>query len=142
MADNILEVKKLKDKFKPAGWPLIRGIVNMVESLTFGFKCIEKSAEKAGLDDDNIPEEEMSKLDKWLNDQIKSKLGELDDSELVALHNEGCSRYDYYDDYIYNDLAEMLEGLDVENAINRVYYGEYQDPGNGTFQWYLSYLCR
>ena len=46
---EMLEVKKLKDKFKPAGWPLIRGIVNMVESLTFGFKCLEKSAEKAGL---------------------------------------------------------------------------------------------
>ena len=42
-----LEFKKLKDKFKPAGWPLIRGIVNFVESMLFGFKCIEKSAEKA-----------------------------------------------------------------------------------------------
>ena len=51
-----LEVKHIRDKFKPAGWPLIRGIVNMVESLTFGFKCLEKSAEKAGLDDENIPE--------------------------------------------------------------------------------------
>ena len=71
---EMLEVKKLKDKFKPAGWPLIRGIVNMVESLTFGFKCIEKSAEKAGLDDDNIPEEEMSKLDKWLSDHFGPKM--------------------------------------------------------------------
>ena len=41
-----LEVKHLRDKFKPAGWPLIRGVVNMVESLLFGFKCMEKSAEK------------------------------------------------------------------------------------------------
>ena len=69
-----LEVKKLKAKFKPAGWPLIRGIVNMVESLTFGFKCIEKSAEKAGLDDENIEEEEMSKLDKWLSDHFGPKM--------------------------------------------------------------------
>ena len=71
---EMLEVKKLKDKFKPAGWPLIRGIVNMVESLTFGFKCIQKSAEKAGLDDENIPEEEMSKLDKWLSDHFGPKM--------------------------------------------------------------------
>ena len=71
---EMLEQKKLKDKFKPAGWPFIRGIVNMVESLTFGFKCIEKSAEKAGLDDDNIPEEEMSKLDKWLSDHFGPKM--------------------------------------------------------------------
>lgn len=69
-----LELKKLKDKFKPAGWPLIRGIVNFVESMVFGFKCIEKSAEKAGLDDDNIPEEEMSKLDKWLSDHFGPKM--------------------------------------------------------------------
>ena len=68
-----LELKKLKDKFKPAGWPLIRGIVNFVESMLFGFKCIEKSAEKAGLDDD-IPEEEMSKLDKWLADHFGPKM--------------------------------------------------------------------
>ena len=68
-----LELKKLKDKVKPAGWPLIRGIVNFVESMLFGFKCIEKSAEKAGLDD-NIPEEEMSKLDKWLSDHFGPKM--------------------------------------------------------------------
>lgn len=69
-----LELKKLKDKFKPAGWPLIRGIVNFIESMLFGFKCIEKSAEKAGLDDENIPEEEMSKLDKWLSDHFGPKM--------------------------------------------------------------------
>lgn len=66
-------VKHLRDKFKPAGWPLIRGIVNMVESLLFGVKCMEKSAEKAGIDDD-IPEEEMSKLDKWLSDHFGPKM--------------------------------------------------------------------
>ena len=68
-----LEVKHLRDKFKPAGWPIIRGIVNMVESLLFGMKCMEKSAEKAGIDDD-IPEEEMSKLDKWLSDHFGPKM--------------------------------------------------------------------
>ncbi|MBR2876394.1 MAG: DUF1385 domain-containing protein [Clostridia bacterium] len=69
-----LELKKLKDKFKPAGWPLIRGIVNFVESMLFGFKCIEKSAEKAGLDDEEIKEEDMSKLDKWLSDHFGPKM--------------------------------------------------------------------
>lgn len=68
-----LELKKLKDKFKPAGWPLIRGIVNFIESMVFGYKCISKSAEKAGLDDD-IPEEEKSKLDKWLSDHFGPKM--------------------------------------------------------------------
>ena len=68
-----LEVKHIKDKFKPAGWPLIRGIFNMVESLMFGMKCMEKSAEKAGLDDDTDPEN-MSKLDKWISDHFGPKM--------------------------------------------------------------------
>ncbi len=68
-----LKVKHLRDKFKPAGLPLIRGIVNMVESLLFGFKCMEKSAEKIGLDDDTDPEK-MSKLDKWISDHFGPKM--------------------------------------------------------------------
>lgn len=68
-----LEMKHIKDKFKPAGWPLIRGIFNMVESLMFGMKCMEKSAEKAGLDDDTDPEN-MSKLDKWISDHFGPKM--------------------------------------------------------------------
>ncbi len=68
-----LEVKHVKDKFKPAGLPLIRGVFNMVESLLFGFKCMEKSAEKAGLDDDTDPEN-MSKLDKWISDHFGPKM--------------------------------------------------------------------
>ncbi len=68
-----LQVKHLRDKFKPAGLPLIRGIVNMVESLLFGFKCMEKSAEKIGLDDDTDPEK-MSKLDKWISDHFGPKM--------------------------------------------------------------------
>lgn len=70
---EMLEVKQLKDKFKPAGWPIIRGIVNMVESMIFSFKCMEKSAEKAGIDDDTDPEN-MSKLDKWLSDHFGPKM--------------------------------------------------------------------
>ena len=68
-----LEVKHIRDKFKPAGWPLIRGIFNMVESLKFGMKCMEKSAEKSGLDDDTDPEN-MSKLDKWISDHFGPKM--------------------------------------------------------------------
>ncbi len=70
---EMLEVKHLKDKFKPAGWPIIRGMVNMVESMIFSFKCMEKSAEKAGLDDDTDPEK-MSKLDKWISDHFGPKM--------------------------------------------------------------------
>lgn len=70
---EMLEVKHAKDKFKPAGWPILRGIFNMIESMIFSFKCMEKSAEKAGIDDDTDPEE-MSKLDKWISDHFGPKM--------------------------------------------------------------------
>ena len=74
-------------------------------------------------------------FDKWIEDQLKIKLDDLDDSELVDLHNEGCSEHDYMDQYIYTDLMEMLDGLDVENAINRVYYGDYHGGSIGYYQF-------
>ena len=71
---EMLEVKHVRDKFKPAGFPLIRGIFNFVESLVFGYKCLTKSAEKSGLDDGETDPEEMSKLDRWLTDHFGPKM--------------------------------------------------------------------
>lgn len=65
---------RVKDKFKPAGLPFIRGIFNFVETMIFGYKCMTKSAEKAGLDDENLNPEEMSKLDKWITDHFGPKM--------------------------------------------------------------------
>lgn len=71
---EILEVKHAKDKFKPLGWPIIRGVVAYIESMLFGYKCLMISAEKSGLEDFEESEENMSKLDKWLNDHINKKV--------------------------------------------------------------------
>lgn len=49
--------------------PFVRGIFNMVDSLTFGYKCLMKSAEKAGME-----EEEPSKFEKWLADKMGKSL--------------------------------------------------------------------
>ncbi len=67
---EIVEVKHFKDKFKPLGWPMVRGIVNYVESMMFGYKCLMMSAEKSGLEDIENSEENQSKLDKWLSDHL------------------------------------------------------------------------
>ncbi|MBR5437589.1 MAG: DUF1385 domain-containing protein [Clostridia bacterium] len=70
---ELLEVKHIKDKIKFLGWPLIRGVVNYIESMMFGYKCLMISAEKSGLED--LEEEEgSSKLDKWLNEHINKKV--------------------------------------------------------------------
>lgn len=71
---EMVEFKHAKDKFKPLGWPLIRGVVAYVESMLFGYKCLMMSAEKSGLEDLEESEENMSKLDKWLNDHINKKV--------------------------------------------------------------------
>lgn len=70
---EMLEVKHIKDKIKFLGWPLIRGIVNYIESMMFGYKCLMISAEKSGLEDIE-DEENSSKLDKWLNDHLNKKV--------------------------------------------------------------------
>ena len=71
---EILEVKHIKDKIKPLGWPIIRGVVNYVESMMFGYKCLMMSAEKSGLEDLEESEENMSKLDKWLSEHMSKKV--------------------------------------------------------------------
>ena len=71
---ELVEVKHFKDKFKPLGWPMIRGIVNYIESMMFGYKCLMMSAEKSGLEDLEESEENQSKLDKWLSDHFGPKM--------------------------------------------------------------------
>ena len=71
---EMVDFKHAKDKFKPLGWPLIRGVVAYIESMIFGYKCLMMSAEKSGLEDLEKNEENMSKLDKWLNDHIDKKI--------------------------------------------------------------------
>ncbi len=71
---EMVDVKHAKDKFKPLGWPLIRGVVAYIESMLFGYKCLMMSAEKSGLEDIEESEENMSKFDKWLNDHLNKKV--------------------------------------------------------------------
>ena len=67
------EFKHVKDKIKFLGWPLIRGVVAYVESMTFGYQCLMESADLSGGMETDTPEEEMSKLDKWLTDHMGPK---------------------------------------------------------------------
>ena len=68
------EVKHIRDKIKFLGFPIIRGCVNFVESMIFGYKCLMESAEKSGLEDIDNSEEDQSKLDKWLSEHLSKKV--------------------------------------------------------------------
>lgn len=71
---QLKKVTLFRDKHKFAALPFIRGPINFVEQLIFGYKCLMESAEKtAVLDDDGDPED-MSKVDKWLNDHFGPKM--------------------------------------------------------------------
>lgn len=70
---EVVPVKHAKDKFKPLGLPIIRGVVNYIESMVFGYKCLMMSAEKSGLEDMEDAEN-SSKLDKWLSEHLNKKV--------------------------------------------------------------------
>ena len=61
-----------KNKCKLFGWPIIRGVVGFAESMITGYKYLMKSADKTLTEEEK--EEEMSKLDKWLNDHMGEKM--------------------------------------------------------------------
>ena len=54
---------KGKDRAKIFKLPFIRGIFNMIDSLSFGYKCLMRSAELSGLEDEE-PNKTPSKWDK------------------------------------------------------------------------------
>ncbi len=61
--------KYLRDKTKIANIPLIRGVINFVETLIDSYSDLMKSAELSGLSELEEAENE-SKLDKWIGDHF------------------------------------------------------------------------
>ncbi|MCL2022974.1 MAG: DUF1385 domain-containing protein [Oscillospiraceae bacterium] len=63
---------RARDKHKWLGLPFIRGMVNLVESQVFGFKCMTQSAESAFEDIDESGEK--TKFDIWLEEKLGDKM--------------------------------------------------------------------
>ncbi len=60
------ETVPLKEKFAPAGWPIIRGVVGIVQSLIEAFRALEYSSQYLEEEEDVQP----SKIEQWLIDKI------------------------------------------------------------------------
>lgn len=60
------------EKYKVLKLPIIRGVTAFIESMTFGYKYLMKSADKALTEEEK--EEDLSKFDKWLNDHFGDKI--------------------------------------------------------------------
>ena len=77
-ADGTIELEEIKPldwgkKHKILRLPLIRGVVNMIDSLVTGEKALMMSADKA-LEDAGEEEGEPSKLDQWLDKHFGDKI--------------------------------------------------------------------
>jgi len=68
------DVKPWREKNKFFSLPIIRGIVGFVESLVTGYGYLMESAEKSTRGLENPPEEEMSKLDRWIEKHFGEKM--------------------------------------------------------------------
>lgn len=66
------EIKHVRDKVKLLGLPIIRGVVNFIESMIMGYKTLMYSAEISGMEE--YDEENLSKFEKWLTDKFGDKL--------------------------------------------------------------------
>ncbi len=68
------KVEDNRDKSFPKflKFPVIRGLVNFAQTMILGYKSIMRSAELAGIDDDD--EGEPSKLDKFLTEKLGEKV--------------------------------------------------------------------
>ena len=76
LPDGTIDVETWEEKNgKNAPWyrktPFIRGVFNFVSSLIDGYRCLMKSADKQMTEDS---EEELSKLDKWINEHFGEKI--------------------------------------------------------------------
>lgn len=77
MPDGSIETEvdqyvSFQKKYKILGLPIIRGVVGFAESMITGYKYMMKSADKALTEEEK--EEDMSKLDKWINDHFGEKM--------------------------------------------------------------------
>lgn len=69
-----IENKRFRDSHKIGRVPFIRGIINFVESMILGYKTLMDSAELSGSMESDVPEEEMSKADKWIDEHFGPKM--------------------------------------------------------------------
>ncbi len=109
---EINEVKHIKDKIKFLGWPFVRGIVNFIESMIIGYKSLMRSAELSGQLEAEENTEDMSKLDKWLNDHLGPKMVTAITAVLSVVVVAVCMLLFFYAPTFFVDIidSQLLDG--------------------------------
>ena len=93
--------------------PFIRGSFNFVTTLTDGYKCMMKSAEKCGmLDDDG--EEEMTKFEKWLDDKLGDKLMNVVMSVMMVIAVVAAvAIFLFVPSFIFTGIESLVPNMDI-----------------------------
>ena len=108
--------KHIKDKYKIFGVPFIRGIVNYIESMVFGYKSLMRAADLSGQLEAEESPENMSKLDRWLNDHMGPKLlGVLSGVAMVLAVGIGILLFAYLPTLVVDLADEHLFGSRLAN---------------------------
>ena len=68
-------------------WPLIRGVFGFIDSLTMGMKCLMKSAEMSGIEEELEDAMEEESADKEVSEEEKSAVDEKKKKKAEALMN-------------------------------------------------------
>lgn len=63
-----------------------------------------------------------------MREEVMAFLNDLDNAEMVWIHNRYCDEAGYPDDEIYNmdDLNELLDGKDPDEILRMAYYGDFR----------------
>ena len=69
-----IEYSPIAQKSKVFKVPIIRGFINFIDSMVLGYKSLMLSAEKQGIDENELKEEELSKFDKWILNHFGDKV--------------------------------------------------------------------
>ena len=72
LVTKVEPLKLIKDKYPILGWPLIRGVVNFVNSMTIGVRALMFSADQMPEED----QEEPTKFEKWIDKKFGSEKAE------------------------------------------------------------------
>lgn len=71
---EFIDYKPISTKTKIFKIPIIRGFIGFIDSMLLGYKSLMLSAQKQGIDENDINEEELSKFDKWLLNHFGDKV--------------------------------------------------------------------
>ncbi len=69
-----IEYNPIAAKSKLFKIPIIRGFINFIDSMVLGYKSLMLSAEKQGIDENELKEEDLSKFDKWILNHFGDKV--------------------------------------------------------------------